>query len=686
MKKLGFISISFFIPLISSYTSYFDSWFLFFQILTAVFLIMILRVEDLKKERMIVYLSVSAFIVSALGILNFYGYNILFQKLPSAFNRGIIQSTIGNTNYVADFLACALPLILYGYFGAKGRFKTMLFWLSGTVSAIVILWCQTRSVYFGIFLSLLGFLWIYFGLKKKHAFQILRKKALFLVLAFLIAFIFFAFPPGLPENTPSPFETAFLRAVQVVEGEGTAGSPYKRELEWQTSWEMFKDKPLLGHGWGSFKLLSADYQMRITEREGKFYGDYQKDYESHSDWLQLLAEGGIILFAVFAILVIWIAVNGIKKILKGDLFMAAVFCGWLVIFIHSFVEFPFHMQPSLAMFAIFSAILLDGVKTITLKPYWRYVFLLLMVPVLYVGGRAYLADIFTIRSKIKDAKIEFYLKGYENILTLASQMEEVGQSTDDLSGLNREMSTSILKDTMDLIFLSKYGLQMNPDDTFLNGYLSAGISNLRFLPEENQNFIIGYYAPFPTYQGPTDFAVQYRNPPTSKLTFPDDSQHQAHLKLAKLYCEIRMNVVNMPLDPIAMRGIGGIAKNSILLMQGERELSENYPLDEAVFNEILAPWYEWMKYSYRLALKMRGRDSADWECVDLEFLTALLETEGPDGDFQEEFIQRLKHRQRLIEYEIDTDLPDLWYDFVDVNIECLRPEYREQAEEILSQL
>jgi len=53
---------------------------------------------------------------------------------------------------------------------------------------------------------------------------------------------------------------------------------------------------------------------------------------------------------------------------------------------------------------------------------------------------------------------------------------------------------------------------------------------------------------------------------------------------------------------------------------------------------------------------------------------------------EDENLKRLKHRQKLIEYEIDTDLPDLWYDFIDVNIECLRPEYREQAEEILSQL
>jgi hypothetical protein len=63
-----------------------------------------------------------------------------------------------------------------------------------------------------------------------------------------------------------------------------------------------------------------------------------------------------------------------------------------------------------------------------------------------------------------------------------------------------------------------------------------------------------------------------------------------------------------------------------------------------------------------------------------------LETEGPDGDFQEEFIIRLEHRQKLIEYEIDTDLPEKWYDFLDENLELLEPEYRMQAEKILSEI
>ncbi|MFW5887345.1 MAG: O-antigen ligase family protein [Bacteriovoracia bacterium] len=647
---------------------------------------MIFNSEHFQRVRIPLYLTISVLIVSIFGVLNFYGYSVVLEKFPTAFNRGIIKSTIGNTNYVANFLACALPLLILGFFTDKGKVKSTLFWISGTLSAVVILWCQTRSVYFGLTLSLLIFLFIFTRIRKKGSVQFKRKKTLFLILSFIIAFAFFVYPPGLPEDIPSPFETAFLRTAEVIDGEYAAGSPYKRELEWKTSLEMFKDKPLLGHGWGSFKLLSADYQMRITNSESKFYGYYQKDYESHSDWLQLLAEGGIVLFGIFALLVIWIAFNGIKKILKGDLFMTAVFCGWLVIIAHSFLEFPFHMQPSLAMFAIFSAILLDGVKVIHLKAYWKYVFLLLMVPVLYVGGRAYLADIFTIRSKLKAAQVELYLKGYENINVLSSQIEEIGQTSDSLDSTKIQISTSILKDTMDLIFLSKYGLQMNPDDSFLNGYLSAGISYLRFLPEGNQKFILSYYAPFPKYEGSTDYAIQFRNPPTSSLSLPVDSQNKDLFEILKLYSEVRMNIVNMPLDPNAMRGIGNITSNAIILMQSERKNREGSQMKENEYKQILEPWYEWMKYGYQLALKMRGRDSEDWDCVDLEFLTALLETEGPEGDFQEEFITRLEHRQKLIEYEIDTDLPEKWYDFIEKNMNLLEPEYHQQAEEILSEL
>jgi len=666
------------------YFSFFDSWFLFFQLLSAIFLLLIFNVGN-QTKRLIFYVSISAFLVSIIGLLNYYGYSLIFQNIQTQFKRDIIKSTIGQMNYVSNFLASVLPLILFGYFKEKGKFKTTFYWISGTFAAVVILLCQTRTIFLGLFLSLLFFLFFYFRSIRREVLKIKQKKTFFLLVSFVIALSFFIYPFESQYKKISNLETALSRTVQVVDKKDE-GSPYMRELEWKTSWEMFKDKPLLGHGWGSFKLLSADYQMRITNSDPKYYGYYQKDYESHSDWLQFLAEGGILLFSVFAFLVIWIAVNGIKKIMKGDLFIAAVFCGWLVILIHSFVEFPFHMQPSLAMFVIFSAILLEGVKTYTLKPYWRYVFLLLMIPVLYVGGRAYLSDVFSIQSKLKLAKVEFLLKEYEEVESVTSQIQNIDHRTDSFANITSQISTAILKDTMDLIFLSKYGLEMNPDDTFINSYLSAGVSFLRHLPKENQQFILSYYAPFPKYRGPTNYAIQYRNPPTSQLSVPENSEYFSLLTISKLYCEIKMNTVNMPLDPLAMRGIGNITRISIKLMQDEKELSDNYQTDADAFNETLDPWYEWMKYSYRLALKMNGRDSSNWNCVDLEFLNALLETEGPNNDFQEEFIQRLEHRQKLIEYEIDTDLPDLWYDFIDVNIELLTPEYREKAEEILSQL
>ena len=307
-----------------------------------------------------------------------------------------------------------------------------------------------------------------------------------------------------------------------------------------------------------------------------------------------------------------------------------------------------------------------------------------MIPVLYIGGRAYLADLFTVRSKINDTKIDLMLKDYKDVNISASQA--VGfQATKTLSDVNRQLSTSILKDTMDLIFLSKYGLDMNPDDTFLNGYLSSGISYLRFLPEENQRFVMGYYAPYPTYKEPESYAREYRSPPLSTLTIPTETDFTTMLEISQLYCETRMNVVNMPLDPLAMRGVGSIAANALNLMLSEREMNRQdetetiTQTDKTQFSKTLAPWYEWMKYTYRLALKMRGRDSKDWYCIDIEFMKALLQTEGSEEDFQEEFIKRLKHREKLIEYGIDKDLPGLWYAFYENNYPLLETEKKEEA-------
>lgn len=58
-----------------------------------------------------------------------------------------------------------------------------------------------------------------------------------------------------------------------------------RQKAWMATLSMFRDAPLFGHGWGTFRELVVGYQPRPT---GDFFA------HAHNEYLEVLAEGGIV--------------------------------------------------------------------------------------------------------------------------------------------------------------------------------------------------------------------------------------------------------------------------------------------------------------------------------------------------------------------------------------------------------
>jgi len=350
IKKIIFLCIPFFISyLISFRFNYFDSHFLFFHFISAILFLFIFDSQKHIFLSKLHYLAFSTIIVSIFGLINYYGYNNFFIPIGESFSRGLFKATTGNTNFTSDFLATSLPFIFFGFFNEKQKCKNVFFWISGSLSVLVILFCQTRSVLFGLFVSLVIYFLLFTILNKKEKetqrLKVNLIKIMMLFLSLLISLFLFFSPPGYPEYKDSPFEQLIGRVSDVISDENDVDPAYKRELEWKTAYNMFLEKPVFGHGWGTFKLLSPDFQSKITEKEQRFYGYYQRDFRAHSDWLQLLAEGGVFVFVSFLLIILIIIVEAVKKIALRDYFALAVFCSWMVILVHSFVEFPFSMEP-----------------------------------------------------------------------------------------------------------------------------------------------------------------------------------------------------------------------------------------------------------------------------------------------------------------------------------------------------
>lgn len=667
VKKYFFVPIILIILSLFSFQNYYSETIYYIYLTVIPFLFVFLfDPEETKFEKLGFFLSISVFIISLFGFLNFYGYTAIFSENKLAFTRGSLRTLIGNTNYTSNFLALSLPIILYKYFRSNKKITSLWYWGCGVLSATVITWCQTRAVYLGISISLFVFFFFFLISGQK----IKKIKTVLLLIAFCVVFLLFIAPPGLPDEIPSPFESAFTRTVSVISEETSKSTSYQRRLEWRTALNMFVVSPIIGHGWGSYKLLSPDYQIKITNSDPEYYGYYQKDYEAHSDWLQILSEGGLVGFTVFTIFVLMVLYFGLKHIFnnKKDFFYISIFCGFLVLLFHSFVEFPLHMQPSLAFFCLFACYLLKDLPTKKVNFKVSTIIILLLIPSVFISLKFEIGDIFGAVSNNNLKVIQKSLQTYDSEM----EIEEKFIDPEKLSYYNQLFSQKLFKLNIDTISYSLNALDMNGNNTFYIYFLTSALYYLQLFEEQDIYNVLGVFYPYPEIKSVKKFAEELRVPPKEIIKVPKDLNNKILITLYKVICNISADEVNMPLDPSAFSRIANVSKNGIKIMK-----------NEGLSDQEVKVWKEWMKYSYRLALKMRGRDSSDWYCIDIEFLNALADIEGITKEFEDEFIFRLQHREKLIEYGIDDDLPALWYDFYDQNISRLSSEQRELAKGLM---
>ncbi len=109
---------------------------------------------------------------------------------------------------------------------------------------------------------------------------------------------------------------------------------------------MFKYKPVLGWGLGSFSVVYPQFRS--------FYTNFFID-QAHNDYLQLLIEMGLLGFAVMLWFLVLLYRNSLKKLhdwttsINGAVSLAALL-GCTGILVHSFVDFNLHIPANAALF------------------------------------------------------------------------------------------------------------------------------------------------------------------------------------------------------------------------------------------------------------------------------------------------------------------------------------------------
>ena len=312
-----------------------------------------LGLNTLTRDRLAVLavcIHAGALAAAMWAAVQFWTGESLFPQGPNP------ASTFVNRNFFAEFVACTIPFSALLLARARGSgtialvalsigFIVTTLMMTGTRGALIALWLQVLVV-----LPMLA--WRCRGqLAWPQWSRLQRLMAPLLVLGTVLGlgFIPSANPRILQEDHG---QNALERAVQRTRSIGpNDGSLNMRVVMWQATGNMIRARPLSGVGAGAWENDVPLYQAEGSQLE--------TDYYVHNEFLQLVAEYGLVgwafLLLLFAYLLqaawrSWKPAN--DEAAADQPWRGVLLCSLLALLVVSNIGFPWRMAATGALFAL----------------------------------------------------------------------------------------------------------------------------------------------------------------------------------------------------------------------------------------------------------------------------------------------------------------------------------------------
>ena len=253
---------------------------------------------------------ISGFLVSIWGILEHYGIDASYWAQDV---RARVFSTLGQPNWLAAYLAMLLPWALVFYLENSRKIITALTFILILSFYTAFIFTYSRGGNLGLAAGLIVFL----TFLAKDYFWIYWKKLAVVAAAMVIITLTFASP-----FTSHLFGSIPTRVVNNLELGSETGNI--RLLVWQSAWEAFQSRPLLGSGPETFGDIY--YQFRPIEMNETGEWDFLFN-KAHNEYLNYLATTGLVGTLTFLLLIFAFAYQTLKSLRqrrqKYNLFLTA---------------------------------------------------------------------------------------------------------------------------------------------------------------------------------------------------------------------------------------------------------------------------------------------------------------------------------------------------------------------------
>ena len=315
-----------------------------------------------KKEfnSFIQIFSIASFLVSVYALIQYYGLDLYFHEL------GQITSTIGQKNWISNYLAIIFPVIFSYFLLQEERKNKLIYYILLSVLYTTLMICQSRGIWISIGLTLILAIFIMIKFRLFEIFKKNKKWMMALFIIFLIITIIYSTDNPLNKSRLTVIE----RALTTFDEQDLSLNMHM--LEWSTTINMIKDKPLLGSGIGTFKINYLDYQADFLQNNPDYIKYSGKAAEAHNEYLQILAELGITGFAVF-LSILFVFYSLALKYLKSKhdhqdkIIVFGLLLGITSFLIHSLFTFPYHVPVLGSTFFIFLGLTVVYINGFDLK-------------------------------------------------------------------------------------------------------------------------------------------------------------------------------------------------------------------------------------------------------------------------------------------------------------------------------
>ncbi len=287
-----------------------------------------------------------------LGIVQFFGYDPFFQSLDPAFHnvyrRYLVAGFMDSPNMLAPFLASFAPLAFSFFMHETTRNKT----IAWTLRGIFLLTAVSLTQNLGALLPLgavLGVMLLYFTFRRPSAGG--KPAGYKLAATWGIALLVIAVAATAYARQDDT--TRLLKRHSMDE----------RRMQNEACLMMFQGTPVIGKGPGFFYAHFEEYRRAVWFDGPPLRLPDRPAHQAHNDYLQLLAEGGLLAAIPFGcLLLFWMYQHGVallrpERLLPyplGPLLPGAI-GGFWVIALNGLGNFPFHIAP-LVVTALFWAV------------------------------------------------------------------------------------------------------------------------------------------------------------------------------------------------------------------------------------------------------------------------------------------------------------------------------------------